>query len=116
MMNDNEYAKCVDHLVSTMNSNMTPKSSQQSYEEYVQKVNKEREQIDVNNITESIMRLGYQIDSALSKIIDSLDNLTDDKFDPNEITCTVADKQVDMKYCDGLDPQNDNEPDREYSD
>ena len=116
MMNDNEYAKCVDHLVSTMNSNMTPKSSQQSYEEYVQKVNKEREQIDVNNIIESIMRLGYQIDSALSKIIDSLDNLTDDKFDPNEITCTVDDKQVDMKYCDGLDPQNDNEPDREYSD
>jgi len=99
MKTEHNYAELVDHLVSTMKPNMSPKSSQQSYEEYVAKVNKERDQIDVHNLTETIMQLGYKIDNAFAKLIDTLDNITNDKFDSENVTCTIDDKQVDMKEC-----------------
>ena len=99
MKNEHNYNELVDHLVSTMKPNMSPKSSQQSYQEYVAKVNKERDQIDVHNLTETIMRLGYKIDNAFAKLIDSLDNITNDKFDPENVTCSIDNEQVD---CDKL--------------
>ena len=98
MKTDNNYSELIDHLVSTMPTS-SPKSSQQSYEEYVAQVNNERAKIDVHNLTETIMQIGYKIDTALAKLIDTLDNITNDKFDPENVTCTIDDKQVDMKEC-----------------
>ena len=98
MKTNNNYSELIDHLVSTMPTS-SPKSSQRSYEEYVAQVNNERAKIDVHNLTETIMQIGYKIDTALAKIIDTLDNITNDKFDPENVTCTIDDKQVDMKEC-----------------
>ena len=100
------YAECVDYLVSTMPSQSLPTKSQQSmkdsapfdtpaYQNYKAQVDKEREQIDVNNITESLYRLGYQIDNVLSKIISQLDTVIKDEFNPNNVTCSIDDKEVD---------------------
>ena len=71
-----EYNKLVDHLVSTMPSNSSPMTNNerppfvpknvsttnapfdtQSYQNYKALVDKEREQIDPNNLTESIYKL-----------------------------------------------------------
>ena len=100
------YAECVDYLVSTMPSQSLPTKSQQpmkdsapfdtpAYQNYKAQVDKEREQIDVNNITESLYRLGYQIDNVLSKIISQLDTVIKDEFNPNNVTCSIDDKEVD---------------------
>ena len=94
MKTEHNYAELVDHLVSTMKPNISPKSSQRSYADYSAEVNKERDQIDVNNLTETIMQLGYKIDNAFAKLIDSLDNITNDKFDPENVTCSIDDEQV----------------------
>tara|TARA_Y100001963_G_C6632210_1_gene376841 strand:+ start:96 stop:443 length:348 start_codon:yes stop_codon:yes gene_type:complete len=104
-MTDNEYAKCVDRLVSTMR-HTSPTNSQQpmkpqqpfdteAYANYKALVDKEREQIDVNNLTESIYKLGYKIDNILSKLISQLDTITNDEFNPDKVTCSVDDKEVD---------------------
>ena len=100
------YAECVDYLVSQMASQSLPTKSQQpmkdsapfdtpAYQNYKAQVDKEREQIDVNNITESLYRLGYQIDNVLSKIISQLDTVIKDEFNPNNVTCSIDDKEVD---------------------
>ena len=85
------YNELVDHLVSTMPS-MTnnerppfvPKKvsttnapfDTQSYQNYKALVDKEREQIDPNNLTESIYKLGYRIDTLLAKLITQLDEIS----------------------------------------
>ena len=45
--------------------------------------------------TEYIYQLGYKIDTVLSKIITQLDTLLDEDFDPNKVTCSVDNKEVD---------------------
>ena len=102
-----EYNKLVDHLVSTMPSN-SPTVSQvqppmtnnerppfipkkvsttnapfdtQSYQNYKALVDKEREQIDPNNLTESIYKLGYRIDTLLTKLISQLDVILKEESD-----------------------------------
>ena len=101
-----EYNELVDHLVSTMTpipntdskewtDNLEPPFNTEAYRNYKQLVDKEREKIDTNNITESLYRLGYKIDTLLSKIISQLDTVLDTEFDPNKVTCSVDDKQVD---------------------
>ena len=102
------YNELVDHLVSTMPSNSSSQTNNkvhanspyndgwtkqyyqeqsnnedapfdtQAYRNYKQLVDKEREKIDTNNITESLYRLGYKIDTLLSKIISQLDTIIED--------------------------------------
>ena len=82
----NNYASQVDHLVNTMK----PQSEEskwysvhkddapfdtQAYKNYKQLVDKEREQIDPNNITEYLYKLGFKIDQQLQRIIDKLDDI-----------------------------------------
>ena len=100
------YNELTDHLVSTMKpqseptdynlkSDYTQPFDTQAYRNYKELVDKEREKIDTNNITESIYQLGYKIDTMLSKIISQLDTLIKDDFNPDKVTCSVDDKEVD---------------------
>ena len=86
----NNYNELVDHQVQSM----TPFNTD-AYRNYKELVDKEREKIDPNNITEAIYKLGYQIDTLLSKIISQLDALTKEDFNPDKVTCSVDDKEVD---------------------
>ena len=83
------YNELVDHLVSTMTpipntdskewtDNLEPPFETEAYHNYKQLVDKEREKIDTNNITESLYRLGYKIDTLLSKIISQLDTIIEE--------------------------------------
>ena len=114
MKSNNEYNILVDYLVSTMPSQSPPTKSQQTmkdsapfdspaYQNYKALVDKEREQIDVNNITESLYRLGYKIDNVLSKLISQLDTIIKDEFDADKVTCSIDDKQVDCNTWDEED-------------
>ena len=67
----------------------------EAYRNYKELVDKEREKIDPNNITEAIYQLGYKIDTLLSKIISQLDTLIKEDFNPDKVTCSVDDKEVD---------------------
>ena len=84
-----EYNKLVDHLVSTMPKSTTPKMTQtkddysapfdtNAYANYKALVNKEKEKIDSDNLIESIYKLGFRIDTLLSKIISQLDTVLED--------------------------------------
>ena len=72
------YNELVDHLVTTMNKSEPPFDTQ-SYANYKALVDKQREQIDKDGLTESLYKLGYKIDTLLSKIISQLDTLIEDK-------------------------------------
>ena len=106
MKTNNEYNTLVDYLASTMPTQSPPTKSQQpmkdsapfdspAYQNYKALVDKEREEIDASNITESLYRLGYKIDNLLSKIISQLDTVLKDEFNPDDVTCSVDDKEVD---------------------
>ena len=71
---NNNYNQSVDHLVQSMNKSNPPFDTQ-AYSNYKQLVDKEREKIDPDNLTEYIYKLGYQIDTLLSKIISQLDTI-----------------------------------------
>ena len=88
------YNELVDHQVQSMNKSTAPFDTQ-AYANYKALVDKEKEQIDTNNITEAIYKLGYQIDTLLSKIISQLDALIKEDFNPNNVTCSIDDKEVD---------------------
>ncbi len=66
-----------------------------AYKNYKALVDKEREQIDASGLTEYLYRLGYKIDNVLSKIISQLDTVIKDEFNPDKVTCSVDDKEVD---------------------
>ena len=70
----NNYNELVDHQVQSMNKSSAPFDTQ-AYRNYKELVDKEREKIDPNNITEAIYQLGYKIDTLLSKIISQLDTI-----------------------------------------
>ena len=104
------YAECVDYLVSQMASQSTPTDSQQTmkdsapfdsqaYQNYKAQVDKQREKYAEMSITEMLYDLGYKIDNALGKIIDQLDTIIKDDFKSENVTCTIDDKEVDMKEC-----------------
>ena len=67
----------------------------EAYANYKALVDKEREQIDATNLTEYIYQLGYKIDTVLSKIITQLDTLLEDDFNPDNVTCSIDNKEVD---------------------
>ena len=90
------YNELVDHQVQSMNKSSAPFDTQ-AYRNYKELVDKEREKIDTNNITESIYQLGYKIDTLLGKIISQLDTLIKEDFNPNNVTCSIDDKEVDCE-------------------
>ena len=67
----------------------------EAYANYKALVDKEREQIDASNLTEYIYQLGYKIDTVLSKIITQLDTILEDDFNPDNVTCSIDNKEVD---------------------
>ena len=96
-----EYNELVDHLVSNMKKDLpdwtnnerppfVPKKVTQSksnyeapfdtkaYANYKALVDKEKEEIDPHNLTEHIYKLGFRIDTLLSKIISQLDTVLED--------------------------------------
>ena len=90
----NNYNELVDHQVQSMNKYEAPFDTE-AYRNYKELVDKEKEKIDPNNITEAIYKLGYKIDTLLSKIISQLDTLIKEDFNPDKVTCSVDDKEVD---------------------
>ena len=86
------YNELVDHLVSNMTihstkdskewtDNLEPPFDTQAYRNYKELVNKKREEIDGDNITETIMKLGFKVDQLLRKIISQLDTIIEDNKD-----------------------------------
>ena len=74
---------------------MTDDFNNESYANYKALVDKERQQIDPNNLTETIYKLGYKIDTLLSKIITQLDDIIKDDFNPDKVTCSIDNYEVD---------------------
>ena len=84
-----KYNELVDHLVSTMPKSTTPKMTQskdnysapfdtEAYANYKALIDKEREQINSDNLTEYIYKLGFKIDTLLTKIISQLDTVLEE--------------------------------------
>ena len=73
-----KYNELVDHLVTTMKPQSDPTFDTEAYANYKELVNKEKEKIDTDNITESIYKLGFKIDTLLTKIISQLDTILED--------------------------------------
>ena len=88
----NNYSQSVDHLVNNMNKSEAPFNTE-AYANYKELVNKEKEKIDPNNLTESIYKLGYRIDTLLAKLIGQLDEISTtlekDLNDNKEVEITV---------------------------
>ena len=74
MKTNNNYNELVDYQVQSMNKSEPPFDTQ-AYKNYKALVDKEREKIDTSNLTEYIYKLGYKIDTLLSKIISQLDTI-----------------------------------------
>ena len=69
------YNELTDHLVNNMNKSEAPFNTE-AYANYKAQVNKEKEKIDPNNLTEHIYKLGYKIDTLLAKLIGQLDEIS----------------------------------------
>jgi len=75
------YNECVDYLVNSMKQstdNLDPTFDTNAYANYKALVDKQREQINKDGLTESLYKLGYKIDTLLSKIISQLDTLIEE--------------------------------------
>ena len=70
------YNELTDHLVNNMTKSEAPFDTQ-AYRNYKQLVDKEKEQIDPDNLTEYIYKLGFKIDTLLNKIIGQLDEISE---------------------------------------
>ena len=84
-----KYNELVDHLVSTMPKSTPSKMTQskdnysapfdtEAYANYKALIDKEREQINPDNLTEYIYKLGFKIDTLLTKIISQLDTVLEE--------------------------------------
>ena len=73
-----KYNELVDHLVTTMKPQSDPQFDTPAYRNYKALVDKEKEEIDPHNLTEHIYKLGFRIDTLLSKIISQLDTVLED--------------------------------------
>ena len=71
------YNELTDHLVTTMNPQSQAPFDTEAYRNYKQLVDKEKEQIDSDNLTETIYKLGFKIDTLLNKIIGQLDEISE---------------------------------------
>ena len=88
-MTNNEYAECVDRLVSTMPSQSSPTNSQQpmkdsaqlnsqTFQEYKAQIDKEREHIAEVGITNALYELGYKIDNLMVQLIKICDRILEE--------------------------------------
>ena len=86
------YNELVDHLVSNMTihstkdskewtDNLEPPFDTEAYRNYKELVDKEKEQIDPDNLTEYIYKLGFKIDTLLSKLIGQLDTIIESELE-----------------------------------
>ena len=75
------YNELTDHLVTTMNPQSQAPFDTQAYRNYKELVNKEKEQIDPDNLTETIYKLGFKIDTLLNKIIGQLDTIIESELE-----------------------------------
>ena len=82
------YNELTDYQVQTMNKSEAPFDTQ-AYSNYKELVNNEKEQIDPNNLTEYIYKLGFKIDTLLSKIIAQLDTIIESESEEEN------DKKID---------------------
>ena len=74
------YNELVDFQVQSMNKSEAPFDTQ-AYRNYKELVDKEREKIDPDNLTEYIYKLGFKIDTLLSKIIGQLDTIIEKELE-----------------------------------
>ena len=92
-MTDNNYAECVDRLVSTMPSTSNPTNSQQmpkdsapfdtkAYQNYKAQVDKQREHISEVGITEALYDLCYKIDTLCNQLIKLCDKILEETSPP----------------------------------
>ena len=86
------YNELTDYLVNNMTKSEAPFDTQ-AYSNYKELVNKEKEQIDPDNLTEHIYKLGYRIDTLLAKLIGQLDEISEgldeEQNDNKEVEITV---------------------------
>ena len=61
------------------NDSQAPFDSE-AYANYKALVNKEKDKIDSDDLTESIYKLGFKIDTLLSKIISQLDTIIEEEI------------------------------------
>ena len=82
------YNELVDHLVSNMTihstkdskewtDNIDPPFDTEAYANYKELVNKKREEIDGDNITETIMKLGFKLDQSIDKVLLQIDKIVE---------------------------------------
>jgi len=92
-MTNNEYAECVDRLVSTMPSTSNPTNSQsmskdsaqlnsQTFQEYKAQVDKQREIYSEMSITEMLYDLGYKVDTLCNQLIQTCDKIIEETSPP----------------------------------
>ena len=74
---DNNYNELVDFQVQSMNKSEPPFDTQ-AYANYKALVDKQKDQINKDGLIESLYKLGYKIDTLLSKIISQLDTLLEE--------------------------------------
>ena len=79
-VSDVNYNELVDYQVESMNKDEAPFNTE-AYSNYKELVNKEKEKIDPNNLTESIYKLGFRIDTLLTKLISQLDTIIEEEKD-----------------------------------
>ena len=95
------YNELTDYQVQSMNKSEAPFDTQ-AYNNYKELVNNEKEKIDPNNLTESIYKLGYRIDTLLAKLIGQLDEISttleEDLNDNVEVEITVDPLTHKVKY------------------
>ena len=93
MKSNNEYAECVDYLVTQMrqtsptNSQQTMKDSapfdSPAYANYKAQVDKQREHISEVGITNALYELGYKIDTLCSQLIKLCDKILEEEKSTN---------------------------------
>ena len=93
MKSNNEYAECVDYLVTQMRQT-SPTDSQQTmkdsapfdspaYANYKAQVDKQREHISEVGITNALYELGYKIDTLCSQLIKLCDKILEEEKSTN---------------------------------
>ena len=69
-----------------------------SYQEYLKEINDQTEKPIKEQISD-MKSAGARLLMALDKVIEQLEPMIDDHFDPNKVTCSIDGEEVD---CDKL--------------
>ena len=77
---DNNYAQSVDHLVNNM-TKPDPPFDTKAYANYKAQVDKYRQTISNDELSETIYKLGFKIDTLLSKLIGQLDTIIESELE-----------------------------------